>query len=541
MFVSLVGVLCFALCCVERHADGAETHHHMFTSYANLLKLYYMEEESLSNVDLFLREELLKHQDEASVDAAHNLTSVRKLLEEAKKTHREVGPAVKEYLAHPVNVFHLTQRLHYHWKEAIDLIRNSKACREWHMPYVISRLSNIEENLPSAEDMKSVAYSLLTIQHTQGIRTSDLLKGRVGQHASVDPLTLQQQFQIVKLAVEEDDYFYAAQWLKHLSKSPQLKDMKREEDGFNATNVLGMLASAYFRVNMMPEALKATEDLLKTDPDNMVARANRVFFEERVKREKRDSPSRPVRYAKEDVYRRKFETLCRGTSIKPSRLKCHLVPAWPRSKMAFFRMEVLKRKPPILAFHDVISPKDAALVVNVSNREYEKAAMDSSDGFRTPDFTLVLSKVGPENRTRKGREAHEQYQKTLQRIRFRLSSLPYTATMPFVAGESEARNFGQQGFYVKPRPEFTIHTMGGHTGTTLMFLNGVAMGGEIVFPSANTRVEPRVGTVVYYYPSMKKFHTVCPVAYGTEWVLVRSNYEKRASDWCRPHEDPDLY
>ena len=120
------------------------------------------------------------------------------------------------------------------------------------MPHVMSRLSNIEDNLPSPDDLTSVAYNLLTIQHTQGIRTKDLLEGRVGGHASLAPVSPEEQFRVARLAVDEDDYYYAAQWLKRLSKSGRLKDMRREEHGFNATNVLGMLASAYFRVSTKP-------------------------------------------------------------------------------------------------------------------------------------------------------------------------------------------------------------------------------------------------------------------------------------------------
>lgn len=541
MLVSLARVLFVALCFLQRGADGSETHKHMFTSYANLLKLYYMEEESLSNVDLFLREELQQHKDEASVDAAHNLSSVRKFVEEAKKTHREVGSEVKDYLSHPVNVFHLAQRLHYGWKNTIQLIKNSKACREWHMPYVVSRLSNIEANLPSDEDMSSVAYNLFTIQYTQRIPTSHILQGRVGPHASRVPISPQEQFRIVKLAVEEDDYYYAAQWLKHLSKSPQLKDMKREEDGFNASNVFGLLASAYFRIKMTPEALKATEELLKKEPENPVARANKAFFQERLDKDKGDKPARALRYRKDDSYRRNYETLCRGTNIKLRRLKCRLLPTWPMSRISFYKVEVLKRKPPIIAIHDVISRADAALIANISDTEFEKASMDSEEGFRTPSFTLVLSKVLPADKKRKTKERHEKYMAVLDKIRTRFQVLPFMATQPYAAGESEARNFGHQGFYLKPAPDFEIQTMGGHTGTAMMFLNDVEMGGEIVFPSANTRVEPQVGTVVYYYPSMKRFHTVCPVAYGTEWLLVRSFFEKRAPHWCRPHEDPQLF
>ena len=74
VFISLV----VALICCWRWTRGADHDKHMFTSYANLLKLYYMEGEGLSNVDVFLREELTKHGDQDAADAAHNLTSIRR-------------------------------------------------------------------------------------------------------------------------------------------------------------------------------------------------------------------------------------------------------------------------------------------------------------------------------------------------------------------------------------------------------------------------------------------------------------------------------
>ncbi|KAK7112409.1 hypothetical protein V1264_011874 [Littorina saxatilis] len=494
-----------------------------------------MEEESLSNVDVFLREELFEHGDKESADAAHNLTALRNLVAEAKQTHREVGSNTKEYLSHPVNVFHLARRLRTGWKNAIGHIRNSKPCKEWHMPQLISRLANIEDNLPSEGELTSVTYNLLTIQHTQGIRTQDLLRGKVGNRSALEPISPQEQFQVAKVAVDEDDYFYAAQWLKHLSRSAKLKDMRKEEDGFNATNVLGMLASAYFRINMLPEALKVTNQLLKKDPENMVARTNKVFFEERIARGKESTKTgSPKRFGNEDTYRRNFERLCRGTEIKPKRLKCVLLPTWPRSKLSFHKLEILNRRPPIVAFHGVVSRRDATRLVDVAEEEYEKIAMDSEEGFRTPEFTLVMSKLG------KTRAAQYKQQQLLSKIRTKLSTLPYTVRPPYTSGESEARNFGHQGFYIKPNPHFQIQNLGAHTGTAMVFLNDVEMGGEIVFPTANTRIAPQMGTVVFYFPSFKKFHTICPVAYGTEWVLIHSFYERRAPYFCRLHEDPDL-
>ena len=74
VFISLV----VALVCCWQWTRGADHDKHVFTSYANLLKLYYMEGEGLSNVDVFLREELTKHGDQDAADAAHNLTSIRR-------------------------------------------------------------------------------------------------------------------------------------------------------------------------------------------------------------------------------------------------------------------------------------------------------------------------------------------------------------------------------------------------------------------------------------------------------------------------------
>nr|KAG5714796.1 hypothetical protein BaRGS_000284 [Batillaria attramentaria] len=392
MDAKIVSSLLVVLVCCLHPALPVEKH--MFTSYANLLKLYYMEEECLSNVDVFLREELAQHGDVESADAAHNLTSLRKVVEEAKEVHRQVGSNPEEYLSNPVNVYRLARRLLPGWKDAIDVIRKSKACREWHIPHVVSRLANMEENLPTDDDLRSLGYSLVTIQHTQSLRTADVIAGRIGGHVALSPLSPEEQFQIAKLAVDEDDYYYAAQWLKHLANSGQLSKFSKERHGFNATNVLGMLASAYFRINMVPDALKATEELLKKDPRNMVAQTNKQYFEDHIARKGKGSKgSQPIRYGKDDIYRRNYEALCRV--------------------------------------------------------------------------------------------ADRQQRQLLSKLRKKFLDLPYTVTPPFQAGEGE-------------------------------------------------------GTVLFYFPSMKKFHCVCPVAYGTEWLAIQSFFEKPARTKCRPHENPEL-
>lgn len=519
---------------------------HLFTTYPNLLKLYYMEEECLSNVDVFLREELAEHGnlEDAGIAHRHNLTTVRKLVETAKNTRKEVGSKTKEYLSHPVNVFHLVKRLHDGWRDAIELIRQSKPCREWHMPQLISRLANLEANLPTDEDLHSVVSNLLTIQHTQAISTKQLVEGKVAGYNSVVPISPHQQFSIARSAVDDDDYYYAAQWLKHLSRYEGLKRLTKAEDGFNATNVLGMLASAYYRINLLPEALKAIEDLLQKDPENMVGRNNRVFYEDRLSRSEKGGDKAAfilpkTRYVGlEDSYRRKYESLCRGTKIKPKRLACRMEPTWPGSRVSFYKMEMLNRKPPIVAYHDVISRKDAEQVIEIAEDEYEKDAMDSDEGYKTPEFTLVLSQVA--QRRKMSLPASVNFQRMLVRIKKRLTTLPHAAMPPYILGESEVRNYGHQGFYFKPPPNFEVHTSGAHTATAMVFLNDVDLGGEIVFPGANTRVFAQLGTVVIYFPSMKKFHAICPVAYGTEWLLIHSFFEKRAPTWCRLHEDPDL-
>jgi hypothetical protein len=52
----------------------------------------------------------------------------------------------------------------------------------------------------------------------QRIPTKELVDGSIGGHSSVSAISPQEQFRIAKMAVEEDDYHYAAQWLKHLAR-----------------------------------------------------------------------------------------------------------------------------------------------------------------------------------------------------------------------------------------------------------------------------------------------------------------------------------
>lgn len=60
---------------------------------------------------------------------------------------------------------------------------------------------------------------------------------------------------------------------------------------------------------------KSYLNFLPADPDNVVGRSNKVYFEERLNRKgiTRDSTTdHPVRRVSDDTYRRNFESLCRG-------------------------------------------------------------------------------------------------------------------------------------------------------------------------------------------------------------------------------------
>ena len=65
--------LLFSINCVN-NAEFRQSKHYL-SSYTNLLRLYYMEEEAISNADVFLREEFLEHGSVDSVDTAHRNTS----------------------------------------------------------------------------------------------------------------------------------------------------------------------------------------------------------------------------------------------------------------------------------------------------------------------------------------------------------------------------------------------------------------------------------------------------------------------------------
>ncbi|XP_035826056.1 prolyl 4-hydroxylase subunit alpha-1-like [Aplysia californica] len=359
-----------------------------FMSDVNLEHYYVIEENVLSHADILLRDDYFgadeEEDEEEHIAHAPNLTEFRSIVTETKAVHREAGPNLQTYLSHPINMYHMFRRLSTKWKEGLDLLLTTTPCKKWNIPSIAGRLQYLRDNLPGEREVARAVARVSLLQRIHGLSAADVTQGKFGDLMSLKPLTPQEQFEIIGVLREQEDMQTALAWLEQVN-SWMVKSGTTggEELGFNRTHILLMMASAHYLLKNIPDAFKATEDALKLDPDSVVAKNNLDFFKEKL-----SSSTFPDDDGKQATkYRSRYERSCAKTKrVKASRKKCTLT----RVGLTFLKTEVIRRKPRVVLFHDVVSNISTDVLKNYAHKTQTDKAWVGDERYVAPDFRVSL-------------------------------------------------------------------------------------------------------------------------------------------------------
>ncbi|KAK3791746.1 hypothetical protein RRG08_011538 [Elysia crispata] len=533
-----VQLFLLVVCC--RHftsCSGAyvDKHDDRFLSDVNLEHYYVMEEDALSKADVMLRDDIMGADDEFQkgpevATLASNLTEFKRLINETKILHRLAGPNLPDFLAHPINVYHLLSRLATRWKAGLNMLMRAEQFKRWQVPAMVRRLQKLNEGLPGVAETSHVISYLAQLQRIYGIRTKDLAMGKVKDMTSLKPLTLDEQMNIAKRLHDTDEMRLALNWLGAIADSlTRLSPAQKEELSFNETEVYHMQASSHYNLKNTQQALEITEKILKIDPSCQVAQQNYKFFKKKADRRSASGFSDSVQVDKMSRYQR----LCsRAAPRKLSKRKCRVV----RDGLKYYKMESVHSRPEVVLFHDVISDKVASTLREYAQNKQRDQAWSMKDKFRTPSINveLVLSKLTRVHARREMRQL-QKHLTNLARIMIR---------RPASWAGLQVVNVGLEGLHLfrhTNRLQLTpskAKYKQDNVGAFLVFLNGSMGGGHAVLQKIGVSVSPEKGSVLFYYPSETRANSFCPVIGGSLWVAVQPIYES-PRDFCEEKDEWD--
>ncbi|VDH93062.1 prolyl 4-hydroxylase [Mytilus galloprovincialis] len=321
----------------------------LFTTYVNFERYYQMEEELIVLTDLVIQQERIIHGEDV-----HNFNNITHTIDEAKSIHLQHVEDIESFLSHPINTFGLSRRLSQDWKHIIGQMMETDTC----VKALRVKLQNMEDNIPDDKQLTEIANSVLNLEQFHNITIGELLLGEINGHLPHEPLKLGDLVYIAKAAYDTEQYYYTITWLRHVIDEIKVQRIDDVDGEYTKAAVYSLLASAYFKMGHIKPAAELTDEILSFDPDNVIAQRNKIYFDTVVE----NNPKSITKTKPSEKVKRLFHKICnQGVKQKISRERCLYFPL--RNKMWYMKSdikaEVLKNKPLIIYFHDLIDNKTA--------------------------------------------------------------------------------------------------------------------------------------------------------------------------------------
>uniref|UniRef100_A0A8C7SII0 Prolyl 4-hydroxylase subunit alpha-1 n=1 Tax=Oncorhynchus mykiss TaxID=8022 RepID=A0A8C7SII0_ONCMY len=416
------------------------------------------------------------------------------------------------FLGNPVNAFKLMKRLNTEWGDLESLVL--KDTKEG----FISNLTLQRQHFPTDEDQTGAAKALLRLQDTYRLDTNTISTGDLPGVTHKSPMTVEDCFELGKIAYSEVDYYHTELWMEQALK--QLDE--GEESTVDKVTVLDYLSYAIYQQGDLGRALELTKRLLMLDPEHQRANGNLKYFEFQLINQRKAQAQERFR---EPVPERKmYEMLCRGEGIKLTprrqrRLFCRYFDnhGHPKYLLSPVKQEDEWDRPYIVRYHDIIS-----------HGEIEKVKELAKPRLRRATISNPITGV-------------------LETAPYRISK-SYISNINDLTVALQVANYGVGGQYEphfdfgrKDEPDaFKELGTGNRIATWLFYMSDVAAGGATVFPDVGAAVWPKKGTAVFWYnlfPSgegdYSTRHAACPVLVGNKWVSNKWIHE-RGQEFRRP-------
>uniref|UniRef100_A0A8C8HQR9 procollagen-proline 4-dioxygenase n=1 Tax=Oncorhynchus tshawytscha TaxID=74940 RepID=A0A8C8HQR9_ONCTS len=503
------GVWCVLLTCLFYTSSADKD---FFTSIGQMTDLLYTEKDLVTSLKDYIRAEESK------------LEQVKTWAQKLDVLSATATQDPEGFLGHPVNAFKLMKRLNTEWGELESLVLKDMS------DGFISNLTIQRQHFPNDDDQTGAAKALMRLQDTYRLDTQTISTGELPGEG---PMTVEDCFELGKIAYSDADYYHTELWMEQALK--QLDG--GEESTVDMVTILDYLSYSIYQQGELERALDYTKRLLKLDSAHQRANGNLKYFEyqlakqkkveaeeglkekeerEREKREVSEKKGRPADYLPE---RRKYEQLCRGEGIKmtprrQSRMFCRYSDnnRHPLYMLGPVKQEDEWDRPRIIRYHDILSNSEIEKVKELAKPRLRRATV------------------------------HDPQTGKLTTAHYRVSKSAWlTAYEDPVVDKINQRIEDITGLNVKTAEElqkdepdaFKELGTGNRIATWLIYMSDVPSGGATVFTDVGAAVWPKKGSAVFWYNlfasgegDYSTRHAACPVLVGNKWVSNKWIHER---------------
>uniref|UniRef100_A0A8C2E614 procollagen-proline 4-dioxygenase n=1 Tax=Cyprinus carpio TaxID=7962 RepID=A0A8C2E614_CYPCA len=467
---------------------SSPTRAEIFTSIGQMTDLIFTERELVQSLKEYIEAEEMK------------LEAVKSWANKLDMLTRVSTLDPEGFLAHPVNAYKLMKRLNTEWSEL--------------------------ESLVLQDPSDGVRYNA--------------------------ELTVDDCFDMGKLAYNENDYYHSVLWMQQA-----LRQMDSGEDAKTLkADILDYLSYSVYQMGDLPRAIELTRRLVAIDPSHQRAGANLHYFERLLSKELRDrgqgqqepADEKPIQldtYERPKDYlpeREVYEALCRGEGVKMtekrrSRLFCRYQDGnrSPRLLLKPMKEEDEWDSPHIVRFLEALSDEEIEKIKELAKPKLARATVRDP---KTGVLTVANYRVS------KSAWLEGEDDPVIARVNQRIEDV--TGLTVDTAELLQVANYGVGGQY-EPHYDFSrrpfdsnLKVDGNRLATYLNYMSDVEAGGATVFPDFGAAIWPRKGTAVFWYNLFKSGegdyrtrHAACPVLVGSKWVSNKWIHE-RGQEFRRP-------
>ncbi|XP_072446517.1 prolyl 4-hydroxylase subunit alpha-2-like isoform X1 [Chiloscyllium punctatum] len=532
-----------------------QTQAEFFTSIGQMTDLIYVEKDLVKSLKEYIKAEESK------------LTKIKSWAEKLDQLTHTSTSDPEGYLGHPVNAYKLMKRLNTEWLklESLVLQQTSDA--------FIANLSIQRENFPTDEDESGAGKALLRLQDTYKLDSESISKGKLPGAQHIVSLTVEDCFELGKIAYNDADYYHTVLWMQQALK--QLEE--GEPSVITQAEALDYLSYSVYQIGDIRRAIDLTNRLIAVDPTHLRAQSNLHYFKnilhEEGQSDQRTNEDFYQSQSKEEVYRRpetylseidSYESLCRGEGIKMTnrrrgRLFCryHNNNNHPRLIIAPIKEEDEWDSPHIVRYHEMLSDAEIEKIKELAKPRLARATVrDPKTGVLTvanyrvsksawldDDEDPVVNKVNQRIEDVTGLEVDTA--ELLQVANYGVGG-QYEPHFDFSRRPFDS-NLATQGNrlatflnYKEEQDAFKELGTGNRLATLLNYMSDVPAGGATVFPDFGAAIYPKKGTAVFWYNLFRSGegdyrtrHAACPVLVGSKWVSNKWIHE-RGQEFRRP-------
>ena len=110
------------------------------------------------------------------------------------------------------------------------------------------KVQNFEDNIPDEDKLSKLIRSILYLQRVYDIPSADIKRGDISGQTSLQPLSLDESFEIARAAYGLERHHQAVDWLNLVTSQ-----YAKEEASFSLTTALNMLSASYMMVGLNTE------------------------------------------------------------------------------------------------------------------------------------------------------------------------------------------------------------------------------------------------------------------------------------------------